>query len=170
MIRVVTKMFKDWVIEESAAKCILGHVDSIPVKVSEVARSLGLEVKLATLDPRISGEIKKSSTSTAGYVIRVNRHEVFERQRFTIAHEIAHYLLHRDLIGDGIEDTILYRSDLSDRIEAEANRLAADLIMPDEMIRRHFNNLGGRKNEATLIQMARDFKVSEAAMRIRLGM
>jgi Zn-dependent peptidase ImmA (M78 family) len=30
------------------------------------------------------------------------------RQRFTLAHEIAHYVLHRDLVENGIVDDTMY--------------------------------------------------------------
>lgn len=140
-----------------------------PVKVASIARALGIEVKSATLKPRISGQIGPSSSSDSGYRIRINRHEAKVRQRFTIAHEIAHYLLHRDQIGDGIEDTILYRSTLSDAREAEANRLAADIIMPRQTVLARFEELGGYLTPEVVSVLANEFEVSEAAMRIRLG-
>jgi len=142
----------------------------IPVRVASIARALGIEVKAATLKPRISGQIGRSDTSDSGYRIRVNRHEAKARQRFTIAHEIAHYLLHRDQIGDGIEDTILYRSTLSDRREAEANRLGASLIMPEESLLHSIGELGGRVTPEVASVLAIRYDVSEAAMKIRLGL
>lgn len=143
---------------------------SAPVRVAGIARALGIEVKAATLKPRISGQIQPSDTSPSGFRIRINRHEPSVRQRFTIAHECAHYLLHRDQIGDGLEDTILYRSSLSDRREAEANRLAADLIMPRDLVTQSLRELGGRPTSAVAAELASKFEVSEAAMKIRLGL
>lgn len=137
-----------------------------PIAIGAIARDLGLTVKKATLEAGISGEIKKDGD---GYVIRVNRHDVKERQRFTIAHEISHYLLHRDKIGDGIVDDILYRSNLSDTLEAQANRLAADLIMPWHAIQERINMHHNLKDEALHEQLAKDFEVSTTAMKIRLG-
>lgn len=142
------------------------HHQEMPVAIGKLAKELGLSVKLATLDAGVSGEIKKSDS---GYVVRVNRHDIKERQRFTIAHEIAHYILHRDLIGDGIVDDILYRSGLSDHLEAQANRLAADLIMPWPSLHKRIQELSDLKNEELYEQLARDFEVSTTAMKIRLG-
>ncbi|WP_353340376.1 ImmA/IrrE family metallo-endopeptidase [Pelagimonas sp. KU-00592-HH] len=135
-----------------------------------MARALGVEVKSATLRPRISGQIQRSDSSQSGYRIRVNRHEAPTRQRFTIAHEIAHFLLHRDYIGDGIEDSILYRSTLSDKREAEANRLAAELLMPKDSVIQALRVRGGRATPRIAVEIAQDFNVSEAAMSIRLGL
>jgi hypothetical protein len=97
------------------------------------------------------------------YVIEINKRHSDNRKRFTLAHEISHYLLHRDQIGDGITDDALYRSKLGDAIETEANRLAAQLLMPRVLVRTFF-----KSGIQSLSELCRMFQVSEAAMRIRL--
>ncbi|MER8806065.1 ImmA/IrrE family metallo-endopeptidase [Mesorhizobium australicum] len=70
-------------------------------------------------------------------VITVNKTHPRSRQRFTIAHEIAHFVLHRDLIGDGIIDNALYRDDrIGDARERQANRYAASLLMPMSLVKK----------------------------------
>jgi hypothetical protein len=79
------------------------HQDEPPVQVVPIARDLGLEVYRASgWSENLSGMIIKDEGTGSGYAIFVNadHHEV--RRRFTIAHEIAHFILHRELIGDGI--------------------------------------------------------------------
>lgn len=110
---------------------ILKYHDDFPVKLGEIAKDLGIIVKLSTLTPGISGQIKETDE---GVVIKINRHDSKGRRRFTLAHEIAHFLLHRDHLKAGIEDTILFRSSLSNKLEVEANRLAADISMPFSLI------------------------------------
>ncbi len=55
------------------------------------------------------------------------------RVNFTIAHEFGHYLLHRKKYPDGFqcrpEDMVRWDSEYN-RVEAEANRFAAGLLMP----------------------------------------
>src|SRR5690606_15966338 len=102
-------------------------------------------------------------------VIRVNRHDVKERQRFTLAHEIAHFLLHRDQIGEGITDDILYRSSLSDAKEAQANRLAADIVMPWTLIQRSLETYTDLKLEQKIERLAQEAEISTTAIKIRLG-
>jgi Zn-dependent peptidase ImmA (M78 family) len=106
---------------------------------------------------------KDEGATSSGYVIFVNagQHEV--RRRFTIAHEIAHYLLHRDLIGDGTQDDVLYRSGLSNRVEAQANRLAADILMPRHLIDEVVKS--GIASADDVAELARIFNVSKDAMR-----
>lgn len=137
----------------------------LPVKISEIAKALNLVVQAATLPAGISGEIRPAGEGK--YRIRVNRHDSRGRQRFTVSHEIAHYLLHRDQIGDGISDDVLYRSSLSDSREAEANRLAADILMPIDAVRAEVGRRLDKSDDEIIEELASIFDVSSAAMSIR---
>ncbi len=139
-----------------------------PVPLGALATELGVEVRLSALRPGESGSIEMEH---GRFIIKINRHETRERQRFTLAHEIAHYLLHRDQIqADGkISDTVLYRSGQPDRIEFEANRLAADLIMPDDLIKADLSRIGMSLTEEVIEYLAGEWQVSRAAMEIKLG-
>jgi hypothetical protein len=145
------------------------YIAEYPVKVGELANELGLKVTRAPLPPKISGLIKPSDEAPAGFEIRVNKYEVPERQRFTVAHEIAHFLLHRDEIGSGVVDSIMYRSSLTSRKETEANRLAADIVMPSKAVSRELERLGGRRTDDVVEELAAMFRVSIPAMKVRLG-
>lgn len=144
------------------------YTAAIPVKLGAMARELGLEVVLSTLPPGVSGEIRRSDAAGYAFQIRINRHEKKTRQRFTLAHEIAHFLLHRDKIGNGLVDDVLYRSKLSNALEVEANQLGAELIMPYEMINRETKIYDGI-DDAVIDALASKFEVSPPAMEIRLG-
>ena len=139
---------------------------NFPVKVGMVAKTFGLSVLASTLPAGISGEIRPQGVS---YQIKINRHDSPARQRFTLAHELAHFLLHRDVIGDGISDDVLYRSSLSDTREAQANRLAADILMPADVVRRELQLRKGMPRSQQVEELANLFSVSSAAMEIRLG-
>lgn len=141
--------------------------DVAPIRLPDLARALGVPVKAATLSPGISGEIRPDGAD--GYVIRINRHDPKKRQRFSVAHELAHFLLHADQIGDGITDDVLYRSSLSDRREAQANRLAADILMPDTLVRDAVDGAYEKGVGDLVLYLADEFGVSEAAIRIKLN-
>jgi Zn-dependent peptidase ImmA (M78 family) len=138
------------------------HLNSVPVDVHEMARALGLKI---TYDPTMSGEIsgKIECPIDGPCRITVNANHSPVRQRFTIAHEIAHYVLHRDRIGDGVVDNGLYRSRLGEPIERQANRYAAVILMPRDLVRERWQ-AGSRTAEA----LARDFGVSAAVAEIRM--
>lgn len=140
--------------------------EHFPIPVGAIAKELGVKVMKATLPAGISGEIKEENGT---FVIRVNRHDVKERQRFTVAHEIAHFLLHKDRIGDGITDDILYRSKLSDHMEIQANRLAADILMPWHLVQVKLSEYKNFRDEEKYEKIANEAEVSTTAIKIRLG-
>ena len=163
-------MSREWnKLLEDEKNAIKGYQEGGPVKLSALARSLGLSVKAATLAPGISGEIRPNPESGGNFIIRVNRHDSSRRQRFTVAHEIGHYLLHRDQIGSGISDDVLYRSSLSDHREAEANRIAADILMPRHLVDQYIEEAKILGIEDIVGHVSEKLEVSEAAMKIRLG-
>jgi Zn-dependent peptidase ImmA (M78 family) len=141
-----------------------------PVRLGALAGRLGVPIRVASMKTGVSGQISRDGS---GYLIRINRNEARERQRFTIAHELAHYLLHReeiDRLPDGITDNVLYRSGAPEAIEYEANRLAADLVMPMELIqKRLIDDFSGIVTDATIEGLADAFEVSKSAMEIRLS-
>jgi Zn-dependent peptidase ImmA (M78 family) len=143
--------------------------DGAPIRLSAIAQALGLKVISTTLPDGISGEIRPDPEAPGQFIIRVNRNDSARRQRFTVAHEIGHFLLHRDEIGNGITDDVLYRSSLSDRREAQANRMAADLLMPQDLVDEWLGNARTLKVDNVIGFLADKFNVSEAAMKIRLG-
>jgi hypothetical protein len=82
------------------------------------------------LPAHVSGRLARivDASGRTSFSIDVNGRHSDARRRFTLAQEIAHFLLHRDLMRDGIVDNAMYRSGLPDPIETEANRLAAELL------------------------------------------
>lgn len=146
---------------------VRNHQMVAPVQTVPLARALGLEVYHVPSWPGdLSGKIIRSSDmgGESGYAIFVNKGHHPNRRRFTTAHEIAHFVLHESFIGDGIVDDGLYRSSLSNAMEAQANKLAADILMPWHLLNQYID--AGRDS---VTELALAFEVSESAMSIRLG-
>ena len=154
----------------STRETINRYLDDYPVKLGQIAKDLEVSIKVSSLNTGVSGQITRENDH---YLIRVNRHEARERQRFTIAHELAHFLLHKQVIDsspDGIKDNVLYRSGAPERIEYEANRLASDIVMPMPLVKKVLrDDFEGVVTEATIEGLAARFQVSKAAMEIRLS-
>jgi Zn-dependent peptidase ImmA (M78 family) len=99
------------------------------------------------------------------------------RQRFTIAHEIGHYLLHlKNSTSKLFLDryTVYRRDDQSstgnDREEIEANAFAAAVLMPGGLVRDEVRkNDFDLDDEDDLTILAKRFNVSTTAMTFRLG-
>jgi Zn-dependent peptidase ImmA (M78 family) len=96
------------------------------------------------------------------------------RQRFSLAHELGHYVLHflpqpngRGLFTCTTQDMAISQAGtelVHARQELEANQFAAALLMPEPAVRAMHQVVGGR-----LFALARHFQVSQQAMEIRLG-
>jgi len=129
-----------------------------PVDITGIAKVLGLKVWESKSFPNdIAGKLLREGMQ---YTIIVRAQDPFVRKRFTVAHELAHYLLHRHLFATELVDNALYRSPLSTPIEAQANSLAADLLMPWHLLMPLIDRSPS--------ELAQIFQVSEQAMQIRL--
>lgn len=145
-------------------------LSQVPVPVGEIASRLGLDVFSITLDSNISGLIRKTGNST--FEIQVNNTDAPVRQRFTVCHEIAHYLLHRVHIdAAGIEDNILYRSKLSNSQESEANKFAAALLLPWKTVNDwHISRFGRSVERGNIKEIGAAFRASDLAVGYRFGL
>lgn len=149
--------------EELPIEIVGKFLNSPPVDLEAMAKALGIDVEYSTFpdDRSIAGKIEQ--TSRGCFRIRINSNDPANRQRFTLAHEIAHYILHRDMLGSGVTDRGLYRSSLSDNTERQANRYAATLLMPAPLVRKIYAE--GRQSAH---ELAQTFQVSAAAAEIRM--
>ena len=145
------------------------------INVNEVARQLGLPIVRADLGEGVSAcLVTEAGRSYIG--VRAEDHE--NRRRFSIAHEIGHYVLEhsREAVHIDRESSVSYRSVVyrttrsasGDPREVEANQFAACLLMPANRVRREATKLGGAITDNQVDALASDFKVSPAAMAIRL--
>jgi Zn-dependent peptidase ImmA (M78 family) len=152
----------------TAGQIIAKHQKTAPVNVVAIAEDLGLKVwETRSLAENISGKIFRDPVNggPSGFSIAVNAGEGILRKRFTVAHEIAHFILHRRQLDDGeLVDDTMYRSGLSTAEEAQANKLAAQILMPNSLIESLVTS-GIRDVEA----LANTLQVSATAMKIRLG-
>lgn len=166
---------------DRAAEWVITHlgIEEPSVNVREAAVSLGFPVStLDDLGDDVSGVFVSRGD---GGAIGVNRHHARVRQRFTIAHELGHGLLHRGRMPLFIDKGygVAFRNGRSStgelRMEREANAFAAALLMPEAMVRNavdelswtHGFDVGGGGD--ALETLARRFKVSQEAMSYRLA-
>ena len=141
--------------------------ETLPVDVQGVVGAFGLKVYATELPEGVSGVLYKpqGSSAGAGFVILVDKTEPPERQRFTAAHELGHYLLHRDSVGDRIaENFFLHAEGMTSTQEDEANEFANELLMPMDAV------LGAIQDRINTVEgLAQHFGVSVVAMGNRLG-
>lgn len=141
-------------------------VDTSPLDVRALLEVLGIKLISVPLDDEISGMLCLSDDNK-NWVVKVNALHHPNRQRFTIAHEIAHFARHR-CQQLRFEDQNFFRNGESNPMEVEANRFAGELLMPELEFREKVKLFSG-----SIEAIAQYFKVSTLAVRVRaknLGM
>jgi len=152
-------------------------IQEAPVPVEQVALLLGLRVERAALGDDVSGLLVVQDDLG---VIGVSSTQALVRQRFTIAHEIGHFLLHKKGMPVFIDKQFFkpylaaFRDATSskgyDRKEREANSFAAALLMPASMVRQAIADLGvDFADEDVVDELAKRFQVSRQAMTFRVA-
>lgn len=152
---------------ETARKILSRYWDGkLPVDLELIAKKLSVEVKYDTFsDYLFSGQPEISGMFTyVGNIptCTINSGHHVNRQRFTLAHELGHYALQHGEKTDN--KNTLYRNGDSNPDEIEANAFAAELLMPEGVVK----YLIADKGLTDISELAQYFSVSEQAMEIRL--
>lgn len=156
-------------IERLALEILHQHgVFAPPVPVDMILVKSGLQVKRGDLGD-VSGLLVRQGNLA---VIGVNSQQRAVRQRFTMAHEFAHFLLHEGLSSHMDRDfKVNYRdalsSEASDVDEIEANFFAACLLMPKPFLDAE-EAFEAIDDDEAVFHLARLFNVSQHAMSLRL--
>ena len=133
----------------------LGVSPPPPIDIEKVATDWGLAVDYVQSPRGLHGRV---SITTA--VIEVAIDDPPNRQRFTLAHELGHYVLeHNPLFTESDPRAFENPRDVN---EKEANYFAAALLMPEEWVRQDWARLRDADRMATL------YRTSSEAMWYRL--
>lgn len=157
--------------------CQDNGINEYPVKIVNICNQKGIKVFEEYINPDVSGLIVVDEKEWEKYgtnkFIVVNLADSPERRRFTIAHELAHYVLHR-------RDNLLYahrdvnnQSLRQNEIEAEANYFATNILMPENLVRERVEDIkkilwGVAPNFTLVNEVADSFLVSKKAAEVRL--
>ncbi|MBB6497302.1 ImmA/IrrE family metallo-endopeptidase [Methanococcus maripaludis] len=134
---------------------------TIPMNITNLLTALGIgyhEINFREEDMDISGCICLRNNKL---VILINQPEPEPRKRFTTAHEIGHLILHRN---EAQSNFFEIRGGPYNGREQEADTFAAELLMPEELVRERYFRL---KNPSA-DDLANIFNVSRPAMELRL--
>lgn len=157
---------------QQALELLRSYGTMIPVDIEKIVAERGISISYDDLEDDISGMLVISEQDSAR--IGINKKHSKNRRRFSLAHELGHYVLHKEeqsLFVDA--SSTYYRDELSatgtDLQEIEANTFAAELLMPEEavsrLIRQHKVDL---YDESSLETIAKKFQVSPQALAFRL--
>lgn len=147
-----------------------GH-DNPPFLTTEFLELLGVKEIVKDNLGKTSAVLLRVSD---GYIIKVNSNNHPYRQNFSCAHEIGHILL--DKLGvERYTNHIQYRTfnpQKSRNLRAKAKErlcdvVAAELIMPSDIFKKHLLNIGVSVN--AIERLSRQFMVSSPAVAIRIA-
>lgn len=148
-----------------------------PVPVEEIARGEGAQIARHRFDGWESGFILRDGRQI---IIGVNTRTSRRRQRFTIAHEVGHLVLHEGALIVDHAVRVNWRDEVSgmatDVEEIQANSFAAELLMPRDFVIdsvvKYIDGAGSSNrpmsHEDLIARLAREFDVSAEAMGYRL--
>lgn len=122
-------------INEKVKRILDGHrIKTPPINAKEIAEACGVSVEFK----EFTGELSEISgiLDFEREIIFVNSDDSPARQNFTIAHELGHWILHKDKKNNY---NVLYRKAVgvdeeSCPLEQEANAFAAELLVPMNML------------------------------------
>lgn len=159
---------------KEAERILKKHNSSIPVNVEKIIQLEGICLRPEKLEDTVSGMLVMKENKA---VIVVNSNHPKNRQRFTMAHELGHYLLHRKYANVFFDESLVFfRDDQSSEgkkyQEIEANRFAAELLMPESFLKKQLKSSPfdafDDSNQSSLKELAKQLKVSVQALTIRL--
>ena len=144
-----------------------------PVPVDLIARNLGATIRYSPFKGELAGMLIRDE-DRGTVTIGVNSLHHLNRQRFTIAHECGHLRLHK---GKPAFIDRSFRIDRRDELsshatdfeEIEANRFAAELLMPYDIIRKDLMAYRPDiEDETELRELADRYSVSFQALMFRI--
>ncbi len=140
------------------------RIKTSPLDVYGLSNALDIIIKDKKFEEDkkdFSGILYKNS-NTKKWIILVNRDHHPNRKRYTIAHELGHWCLHKHQ-KSLFEDKIFFRGGNSEKSEWQANDFASEILMPENDFRAKIES---GINEVE--DLAREFQVSTIALRIRV--
>lgn len=134
------------------------------IDIVQLAKSCNIKVIGKELEHDESAYICYNS-NTNNFSIYVNPNHCKERQRFSIAHELAHFILHNDKVREFGQVDRQGNYSLSKDEEDAADCLAANILMPNDLVCEHLSklNINDKTNnisESVVQAIAHEFNVS----------
>lgn len=155
--------------------------DKAPIPVERIAKFLGAQIRYSPLDNELSGMIYIQDEIP---IIGVNSLHHPNRQRFTIAHEIGHLRLHKDVISGHVHVDKQFDMPIkalmrdptaaqgTDSIEIQANQFASELLIPSKLLSPYLSSERTidieNDGEDFFDKLAKKFRVSRQALDFRI--
>ena len=151
------------------AKELLGRAGIVcaPVPVESLAVLSGAEVRYEPCTEAVSGMLLRRGKL---FTIGINQAYPKEQQRFVIAHEIGHLILHpeEEFHFDDCS-SLRIRGLKSSVVDIEANCFASEVLMPTQLVAKDVIKYTGRSLETAVMLLSRKYGVTRFLMAVRLS-
>lgn len=159
----------DALVKQAMRHARRNNISTCPLDVEGLAEHLGAKIsRVSSLPEGVIGRVEINKSDNNKCKIKINNKYPESKKRFTVAHELGHFLKHNvwqsgDLLEEHVGNVVQHlRSQSSGGLEWEANSFAAQLLMPAVDVAREFTH------EKDVAELAKKFGVSKAAMTIRV--
>ncbi|VXD01175.1 conserved hypothetical protein [Oceanicaulis sp. 350] len=146
-------------------------IERVPTPLSRIAKRMGIIVEYTPLEEALSGMAMIKDGEKFAWINSMHHPN---RQRFTLAHEIGHHVLHGEkMLAAGVHvDKALLRRDATSSegtavVEIEANNFASELLMPEPKMQQLLKDIN-LEDQSKVAELASRLKVSPAALQFRL--
>lgn len=134
------------------------RIQTPPVPIKLITENFGLAIGAIDFQEdasRVAGLIDLKNS-----LIVVNGDDSPQRQAFTVAHELGHYLLHRDEVKKEGNVNIMFRGPIGkvddDWMEQEANCFAANLLVPDDLLQKYIEVTADQNKLSKIFGVSKD--------------
>jgi len=140
------------------------------IDLLKIAKAWGIEIFFEPFNDDTSGVLVVDSSKTS---ILINSKDSKERQKFTLGHELGHFHLHKPA-GVHVDTSITMARNANSKLgkdiqEIEANQFAAELIMPEDFLKKDAEEFTKGLDEKTVEKLSKKYSVSILAMQNRLS-
>ncbi len=156
------------------AAAILRQIPNIkiPIPINEIAKALGI-IEIKAMDGSdFSGGLITDQYKNSGCILYNKSHE-HVRQRFTIVHELGHFINPwHNLLGQNnqimctsqnMTAATFDKNNLQQKMEVEANQFAAELLMPKVLLKKEIRSFRSIDIQQ-ILSLAEKYEVSKSSM------
>ena len=171
----MAKFFKDLPEIKLAQKIIAQYnysFDTLPVNIEQIIKDHNIILREESLPGDVSGVLDTRKKP----IILVCKKDPPVRKRFTMAHELGHFLFHARQPSVYMDTKTFFRNSISSEgkhmEEKQANRFASELLMPTNILLNVFDENTSFSNDSDdediIHRLADKFEVSISAFVFKL--
>jgi Zn-dependent peptidase ImmA (M78 family)/transcriptional regulator with XRE-family HTH domain len=135
-----------------------------PINIYLIIEGLGISLVPTALDKVAAVVCRAEASKNTSPWIAVNSSQPLSRQRFSVAHELAHLLMHEEHI---VLHAHYFKRQFEQK-EIDADIFASELLVPRDLLKQSIDRVKAQSIEEATLLLSHLYQVSFAAMANRL--